>query len=151
MKNKNILIYVLIGIILFLSIYVLTSKNKDTPKMIYPSSDHLSDNSSQTPVSVKPSGNTYDYTEAKNHEGEMANVIGTVFQVFTSKSNTTFFDFCLDYKGCGFSAVIFSSDLPKFKNITEYEGKEVTINGLIKDYQGNAEIIISNPNQIKIN
>jgi hypothetical protein len=71
--------------------------------------------------------------------------------VYTSKSNTTFFDFCSDYKNCGFGAVIFSSALSNFPDVKQYEGKNITINGLIKDYQGNAEIIINSPEQIKIN
>ncbi len=141
-KNKKIAIYVLFIIIVFVIAYFLGSRNKSSTQMVYPS---------ETASNTTPSGNTYDYTEAKSHEGEMANVTGTVFQVYTSKSNTTFFDFCSDYKNCGFSAVIFSSALSDFQNIKQYEGKNVTISGLIKDYQGNAEIIINNPDQITIN
>jgi hypothetical protein len=141
-KNKKIAVCALIVIIVFVFAYFLGSRNGNSTQMVYPS------NTASTP---KPSGNTYDYTEAKNHEGEFANVTGTVIQVYTTKSNTTFFDFCSDYKNCGFGAVVFSSALSRFPNIKQYEGKNVTINGLIKDYQGNAEIIINGPDQIKIN
>jgi hypothetical protein len=141
-KNKKIAVYVLIVIIIFVFAYFLGSRNKSSTQMVYPS---------ETASSPKPSGNTYDYTEAKSHEGEFANITGTVVQVYTTKSNTTFFDFCSSYKNCGFSAVVFSSALSSFSNIKQYEGKNITINGLIKDYQGNAEIIINSPEQIKIN
>ena len=141
-KNKKVLVYVIVIVIVFMIAYFLGSRNKNSTKMIYPS---------ETASSPKPSGQTYDYTEAKNHEGEFANVTGTVFQVYIAKSNTAFFDFCQDYKNCGFSAVVFSSALSHFSNIQQYEGKNITINGLIKDYQGNAEIIINSPEQIKIN
>jgi hypothetical protein len=141
-KNKKIIIYAFVVIIIFAFAYFLGSRNKNSTQMVYPS---------KTVSSPKPSGNTYDYTEAKNHEGEFANVTGPVVQVYTSKSNTTFFDFCSDYKNCGFGAVIFSSALSNFPDVKQYEGKNITINGLIKDYQGNAEIIINSPEQIKIN
>ena len=141
-KNKKIIVWVLVIVIVFALAYFLGSRNKSSPQMVYPT---------QMTSSPKPSGNTYDYTEAKNHEGEFANVTGTVIQVYTSKSNTTFFDFCSDYKNCGFGAVIFSSALSRFPDIKQYEGKNVTVSGLIKDYQGNAEIIINGPDQIKIN
>jgi hypothetical protein len=141
-KNKKIIIYAFVVIIIFALAYFLGSRNKNSTQMVYPS---------KTVSSPKPSGNTYDYTEAKNHEGEFANVTGPVVQVYTSKSNTTFFDFCSDYKNCGFGAVIFSSALSNFLDVKQYEGKNITINGLIKDYQGNAEIIINSPEQIKIN
>lgn len=141
-KNKKIIVYVIVIVIIFAVAYFLGSRNKGSTQMVYPS---------ETTSSPKPSGNTYDYTEAKNHEGEFANVTGTVVLVYTTKSNTTFFDFCSDYKNCGFSAVVFSSALSRFPNIKQYEGKNITISGLIKDYQGNAEIIINGPDQVKIN
>jgi hypothetical protein len=142
-KNKKIVICALVVVVIFAFAYFLGSRNKSSDKVIYPPpiDNSVSKNSNQT----------YDYTEAKNHEGEFANVAGTVIQVYTSKSNTTFFDFCSDCKNCGFEAVVFSSALSSFPNIKQYESKNVTVNGLIKDYQGNAEIILNSPEQIKIN
>ena len=91
---------------------------------------------------------TYDYTEAKNHVGEYAAVTGRVVKVYASKNGTTFFDYCTKYAGCPFSTVIFSSDLSKFTNISQYQGQTVTIAGSITSYQGTAEIVLSDPSQI---
>jgi hypothetical protein len=90
----------------------------------------------------------YDYTEAPNHIGERAKVKGKVIRVFTSKSGVTFFDFCQNFDSCPFSAVIFASDLDKFSDLTQYE-RAVSISGVIKAYQGKAEIILNSPEQIE--
>ena len=91
-----------------------------------------------------------DYTEAGRHVGEYACVIGKVDNIYTSSKGNNFLNFCPNYKTCPFSAIIFSSDTHKFSNIKGYEGKTVDITGLIKTYQGRAEIIINDPTQIKI-
>jgi micrococcal nuclease len=89
------------------------------------------------------------YTEAPEHVGEYACVVGRVDHVNTPKK-TTFLNFCPDYKTCPFGAVIFSSDAYKFPNPKQYEGKTVEITGLIRSYQGRPEIILKDPGQIKI-
>lgn len=136
-KNKNIILYVAIVLVVAGIAYYFGSRNNN--RMVYPS------------VNTSPiqqlNNQTYNYTEAKNHEGEYANVTGTIIQAYTSKG-TTFFDYCSDYKNCPFSAVIFSSDLSKFGDLQQYNGKTITIKGLIKDYKGNAEIILNDPSQI---
>lgn len=89
----------------------------------------------------------YSFEEAVNHIGEEAVISGKVVKVFTSKSNTTFLDFCSDFKKCSFSAVIFASDKEKFGNLKDLEG-DIRIHGLIKSYQGKAEIILEDPEQV---
>ncbi len=90
----------------------------------------------------------YDYTEAPEHIGETARVHGTVLKAFTSKSGVTFLDFCTGFQACPFSAVIFAGDKDKFKDMASYE-RAVTITGLIKSYQGKAEIVVNDPSQIE--
>ncbi len=90
----------------------------------------------------------YDYADAIDHVGEEVVVTGKVLRVFKSKSNTTFLDFCSNYKNCPFSAVIFASDLDKFPDTKQYE-REVRIRGEIRSYQGKAEIILEDPSQIE--
>ncbi len=90
-----------------------------------------------------------DYTEAPNHIGEYACVVGRVDHVNNPKE-TTFLNFCPDYKTCPFGAVIFGSDVHKFPNPKQYEGETVEITGLIKSYKGRPEIILKDPSQIKI-
>lgn len=102
-------------------------------------------------VSETKTAEVINFTEAGNFVGENKTVRGLVVKVYYSaKSDTTFLDFCSSYQGCPFSSVVFSSDKSKFGNINQYEGKTVEITGLIKTYKGAAEIILNNPNQIKI-
>jgi DNA/RNA endonuclease YhcR with UshA esterase domain len=90
-----------------------------------------------------------DYTEAPNHIGEYACVVGRVDHVSTPKE-TTFLNFGPDYKTCPFGVVIFGSDAHKFPNPKQYEGQTVEITGLIKSYKGRPEIVLKEPGQIKI-
>jgi hypothetical protein len=90
----------------------------------------------------------YDYTDAPNHIGEKATVRGTVVKVFTSKGGVTFFDYCKSSTKCPFSAVIFASDLDKFGDVSKYE-RAITVTGVIRSYQGTAEIVINDPGQIQ--
>jgi hypothetical protein len=89
-----------------------------------------------------------DFAEAKNHIGENAIVRGKVVKTYTAKSGVSFLDFCSNYKTCPFTAVIFASDLDKFGDLKQFE-REVKINGLIKTYNGKAEIIINERDQIE--
>jgi DNA/RNA endonuclease YhcR with UshA esterase domain len=107
-------------------------------------------NPQNSPSTETTSSTCYDYTEAKSHVGETICIKGKVVQVYTSAKSNTFLNFCSNYKTCPFSAVIFSSDKSKFSDVQMYSGKNVEITGLIRTYQGNAEIIINSPNQIKI-
>lgn len=91
-----------------------------------------------------------NYRDAENYVGEYKCVTGKIDNVFTSSKGNNFLNFCPDYRTCSFSATIFSSDAYKFSNIKGYSGKTVEITGLVKTYQGRAEIIINNPSQIKI-
>jgi len=94
---------------------------------------------------------TINYTEADNFVGENKTVRGKIDNIYYSKgSDTTFLNFCPDYKTCPFCAVVFSSDKSKFGNLSGYKGEIVEITGLIKSYQGSPEIILSSPSQIKI-
>ena len=89
-----------------------------------------------------------DYTESKNHVGEMASVSGTLVEAYTSSSGTVFLDFCASYKNCPFSGVIFADDVAAFGDLSRYAGKKVTLTGLISSYQGRAEIKLSDPSQL---
>ena len=92
--------------------------------------------------------NEYDYTEAPDHIGERATVRGTVLKTFTAKSGVSFFDFCQGFDACPFSAVVFASDLDKFGDLAKYE-RAVKLTGVIKSYQGSAEMVLNGPEQIE--
>jgi hypothetical protein len=90
----------------------------------------------------------YDYTKAPDHIGEYAGVRGRLISVYTSAKGITFLDFCRNYRTCPFGAVVFPSSAEKFKDISLYKGRLITIFGQIKSYHGRAEIILNTPDQI---
>lgn len=91
---------------------------------------------------------TIDYTEAPAHIGEYASVRGTLLRAYTSKSGTVFLDFCENYKNCPFSGVIFADDVAQFGDLSRFDGKTVTLTGKISSYEGRAEIILAEVNQL---
>ena len=91
---------------------------------------------------------TIDYTDAPAHIGETASVRGTLIGAYTSASGTVFLDFCKSYKTCPFSGVIFADDVKAFGDLSSFTGQTVTLTGKISSYQGKAEVVLSDPNQI---
>jgi hypothetical protein len=71
-------------------------------------------------------------------------------RVFTSRGGNTFLDFCEDYRDCPFTSVIFSSDKNKFGDLASLAGRQIEIRGPIAVYQGRPEIIIRDPEQIRL-
>ena len=90
-----------------------------------------------------------DYTEAPAHVGELASVRGTLVDAYTSKTGTVFLDFCASYKSCPFSGVIFADDVKKFGDLSRFVGTIVTLSGKITMYQNKAEIVLTDPSQLK--
>jgi hypothetical protein len=102
-----------------------------------------------SPVPASDRGPCVDFRQAPSHAGETGCVSGLILRAFTSKAGNTFLDFCSDYKNCPFSSVIFASDRDKFGNLEALAGRQVEIHGLISTYNGRAEIIIRDPQQIQ--
>jgi DNA/RNA endonuclease YhcR with UshA esterase domain len=145
-QNNKIFIGIIIAAIIIGGFVYLS--NKSTIPTPPPEKETGSTSDTLSPE-TSPSSECIDYTEAENHVGEQGCVTGRVDNVYTSDKGNNFLNFCPNYKTCPFSAVIFNTDAHKFSNIKGYDGKIVEITGLIKTYQGNAEIIISDPGQIK--
>ena len=91
-----------------------------------------------------------DFHDAAPHAGETGCVSGRVVRVFTSRGGNTFLDFCEDYRDCPFTSVIFSSDKHKFGDLQSLAGRQIEIRGPIAVYQGRPEIIIHDPEQIRL-
>ncbi len=87
-------------------------------------------------------------SEASGHVGQTARVRGTLVNAHRSNTGTIFLDFCRQYRGCPFSAVIFADDAKQFGDLAKFVGKEITVSGKISSYQSRAEIIVRNPEQI---
>jgi hypothetical protein len=90
-----------------------------------------------------------DFHDAGSHTGQTGCISGQVLKVFASGSGNTFLDFCADYRKCPFTSVVFSSDRRKFGDLSALAGKRVEVRGPITTYNGRAEIIIRQPQQIR--
>lgn len=140
--NKQNLIGIIVLILIIAVAAYYLGASKKGPQAAYPSK-----NANGTQDSSRSAG-VFDYAQAPSHIGEYASVRGKVLRVYQSKKGTTFLDYCSSYKGCPFSAVIFSSASGNFSDPSQYEGKEITVTGKISSYQGGAEIILDSPDQI---
>jgi DNA/RNA endonuclease YhcR with UshA esterase domain len=87
--------------------------------------------------------------QAQAHVGQIVTVEGTVSEVYTGNSGTTFLDIGGAYPNNAFAAVIFKDDSGKFRDVDTLGGKTVDVTGAIRLYRGRAEIVVSDPAQIK--
>lgn len=100
--------------------------------------------SAQTKISPK---------EAEKHINETVAVTGKVFsgKLITS-NNMTLLDIGGFNPNQDLTVMIESANRGKFKGKPEedYKGKEVTITGKIIDFKGKPEIVVTDPEQIKV-
>ncbi len=89
------------------------------------------------------------YVDAERHIGQQTCVTGPVDHVFVSATDTTFVNYCSDYRSCPFSVVLFSDDKADFPAMAQYEGSVITIFGEIRTYEGRPQIILENPSQLR--
>jgi hypothetical protein len=89
------------------------------------------------------------FEKAHEHVGKTKCVRGMVLKVTVTYSGSHFLDFCEDYKTCPFTVVVFRRNLPDVGDVRVLEGKEIEINGKIKNYQGRAEIILKDQAQLR--
>jgi micrococcal nuclease len=103
-----------------------------------------------SPESLEVPDDLISWEEAADHLGEIRTVEGEVVAAYNS-GKTCFLNFHLDYQN-HFTAVIFASDFDKFPPEPEeyYLKRKLWIRGLIKDYKGKPEIVIENPEQVRI-
>ena len=88
--------------------------------------------------------------EAANHIGQNVTVEGTVSEVDHAASRgMTFIDMGGHYPNNTFAAIIFKDDAAKFPDVDTLNGKTIDVTGVIRLYQGRAEIIVNDPAQIK--
>lgn len=96
-----------------------------------------------------PESPCVEFTAAEPLVGKSACVSGRILRVFTSRSGNTFLDFCSDYRRCPFASVIFSQDRAKFGDLSQLQGRQVEVRGLVSYYNHRAEIIVHDPKQIR--
>jgi hypothetical protein len=90
--------------------------------------------------------------DAAKHIGQAATVCGVVASTKFDehlKSQPTFLDFGEPYPHQVFTAVIWGSDRAKFGTPeATLQGKRVCVSGLIGEYRGKPEIILTDPSQL---
>ena len=89
--------------------------------------------------------------EAPRHFGQVVTVEGVVSDVHHAASGrATFIDIGGRYPNNPFTAVIFSDDANKFPDVDTLGGKTVDITDIIKNYKNRPEIVLNDPNQVKV-
>ena len=146
-KKKVIIVGLICASIVALVIVIISSGGGSSPVATDLKLDSLEVQSEAQTSPVAGDGD-YEIEETLQHVGEKAVVNGNVNRVFKSKSGTVFLDFCEDYESCPFSAVIFAGDVKKFDNVEKLVGR-IAIEGVIKTYNGKAEIVLKDPKQIR--
>ena len=89
------------------------------------------------------------FADAQKHIGANRCVIGKVLQVKLGNGGVHFFDFCEDFRICPFTVVVFPSDLKHVGDIRQLKGKQIEIEGEVKEYDGRAEIVLQRPGQLR--
>ncbi len=100
-------------------------------------------------TSLSASAECVPYHEAGQYIGETRCVSGKVLRVESGEKGVTYLNFCEDYRTCPFSVVVFAGDLKHVGDVRQLEGRVIEIHGPVKDYDGRAEIILSEARQLK--
>jgi len=87
-------------------------------------------------------------TEAHLHIGEDQCVTGKVVRVKHLGRGVTRFDFCQDSMVCPFTVVVFPHDLKRIGNVSQLQNQVIEIHGPVKEYDGRAEIVLSQLRQL---
>jgi len=109
----------------------------------------------QVPAIQQKSAGTYTAAEAINHIGQKITVCDKVFGTrFLENANgqPTFLNLGAAYPNSTFTVVIFGKDRLNFNEKPElfYYNKKVCVTGLVKEYNGKPEMVISTESEIKI-
>jgi hypothetical protein len=89
------------------------------------------------------------FAEAQKHIGDIRCVTGKVLRVQQGNGGVHFFDFCEDYRVCPFTVVVFPSDLMRIGDLRQLQGRQIEIEGVVKEYDGRAEIILKRLSQLR--
>ena len=94
---------------------------------------------------------TIPAAEAKNHIDKDVTVEGVVSEVHHAASGRAIFiEIGGRYPSNPFSAVIFKDHFNKFPAVDSLAGKTVDVTGRVKEYRGKTEIILDDPDHLKI-
>ena len=92
----------------------------------------------------------HDLTGAQKVVGQTGSFKGIVTKLFEERDgDLVILDFDTNYRSA-LTAILRNSDFPKFPDMRSLEGKEVVVTGKFTEYQGRAQVEITEPGQIKL-
>jgi hypothetical protein len=89
------------------------------------------------------------FDKAPDHVGEIVCVRGRVVKVSAGNTGTHYLNFCENYLACPFTVVVFAGQLEDIGDVRSLQEREIEIDGLIKLYNGRAEIVLSESKQLR--
>lgn len=91
---------------------------------------------------------------ALEYKGEEVTFCGVISQVSTpinNSGNPTYFNFGGYYPNHKFTLVLWESNKHRFrKDLDYYNGKKVSVTGVIQEYRGKGQIVLVFPEQIEV-
>ena len=92
--------------------------------------------------------------EALKYKGKEMTVCGIVTQIYTPEyveGKPVYINMGGNFPNHSFTIAIWGDDVLKFnKGLQKFKNKHIAITGVIREYKGKAQIILKNPNQIRI-
>ncbi len=85
------------------------------------------------------------FTQARQHIGETRCVRGKVFHVNDFQPGIESLSFCKEQAKCGFTALVSAADPKSAASLHELQGKTINIHGLVKESNGDAQIVLQDP------
>jgi hypothetical protein len=104
----------------------------------------------KTDAPYQKARDAHDLDGAHQALGQMGAFRGTVTQLFEERDgDLVILDFDKNYR-TALTAIVRNADFPKFPDLKALEGKEIVVSGKFTDYQGRAQMELTDPGQIKI-
>ena len=87
-------------------------------------------------------------SDARRDVGEEQCIIGKVVHVKHGSGGVTMLEFCQDSMVCPFTVVTFHHDLKNVGDVNELQGRVIEVHGMLKEYNGRAEIVLQRTGQL---
>jgi len=92
----------------------------------------------------------HDLDGAHQVLGQTGSFKGTVTQLFEERDgDLVILDFDKNYR-TAMTAIVRNADFSKFPDMKALEGKEIVVSGKFAEYQGRAQIELTDPGQVKL-